>query len=170
MSTVQLSDMENTVRRMTARYTQAAMTTAQIYRYLNLFMTLMLPEHFKNIKLTKPYVFTTIPNVDTYDFPYQAGLLTNPDGTPVPGNIQIAPPVYCQGYILRYSQDKTSFYNRWPKLTVNQQVGTANGTSGPYTGNIPSVPFLRAQLDIFGNVTEAAVVISVLMIAALIIQ
>ena len=78
-----------------------------------------------------------------------------------PGNITISPPVYCQGYILRYSQDKTTFYNRWPKLTVNQQINTGTGSSpNTYKGIIPSTPFLRAQLDIFGNVTEAAVIIS----------
>ena len=160
---VSLTMMETTVRRMTARYTEQQMTTSQIDKYINLFMTLMLPEHFKNIKLTKPYVFTTIPNVDTYDFTYEENPVDN-DGTVTaasPGNIQITPPVYCQGYILRYYQDKTTFYNRWPNLSVNQQIGTGgNGANVAYTGTIPSTPFYRAQLDIFGNVTEAAVIIS----------
>jgi hypothetical protein len=160
---VSLDQMRNTVRRMTARYTTTQMPTSQIDSYINLFYTLHFPEQFKNTKLTKPYVFNTVPNVDTYDFIYE-DTPTNPQtGGRVnasPGNIQIMPPVYCQGYILRYSQDKTTFYNRWPKLTVNQQINSANGTAGPYTGIIPSTPFLRAQLDIFGNVTEAAVLIS----------
>jgi|SRR5271154_610078 len=158
---VNLSLMETTVRRMTARYTPQQMTTQQIYNYINLFMTLMLPEHFKNIKLTKPYVFTTIPNVDTYDFIYQDGLVTDPVGNPLPGNILLSPPAYCQGYILRFFQDKTTFYNRWPNLSVNQQIGVGGqGANIAYTGTIPSTPFYRAQLDIFGNVTEAMVIIS----------
>ena len=160
---VSLQQMEDTVRRMTARYTPAQMTSQQIHNYINLFYTLHFPEQFKNLKLTKPYVFTTIPNVDTYDFPYEDHATdpnTGAQSTLSPGNIQITPPVYCQGYILRYYQDKTTFYNRWPKLTVNQQIGTGTGTVGTtYTGTIPSTPFLRAQLDIFGNVTEAAVII-----------
>ena len=159
--TVTLLDMRNTVRRMTARYTPQQMQDTQVDGYLNRFMTLFLPLHFKNLKLTKPYVFTTQPNVDTYDFVYENGLVTAPGtGAPIPGNVQLTPPVYCQGYILRYYQDKTTFYNRWPKLSVNQQINTGAGTAGPYTGTIPSTPFLRAQLDIFGNVTEAAVIIS----------
>ncbi len=157
---VSLDMMRNTVRRMTARYTAAQMTDTQIDNYINLFYTLQFPEEFKNLKLTKPYVFLTTPNVDTYDFVYQNDLVTDPAGNPVPGNIQLTPPVYCQGYILRYYQDKTTFYNRWPKLSVNQQINTGDGTVGPYSGTIPSTPFLRAQLDIFGNVTEAAVIIS----------
>lgn len=163
---VSLSQMRDTVRRMTARYTPAQMTDTQIDKYINLFYTLHFPEQFKNLKLTKPYVFLTTPNVDTYDFIYEENP-TNPEtGAQTlasPGNIQLTPPVYCQGYILRYYQDKTTFYNRWPKLSVNQQINTGDGTAGPYIGNIPPFPFLRAQLDIFGNVTEAAVIISAMV-------
>lgn len=164
---VSLDIMRDTVRRMTARYTEEQMPTTQIDGYLNRFMTLFFPLHFKNLKLTKPYVFLTKPNVDTYDFIYEENPTDPVNGgqTPgSPGNIQISPPVYCQGYILRYFQDKTTFYNRWPKLTVNQQINTGNGTPNlAYTGTIPSTPFLRAQLDIFGNVTEAAVIISAMV-------
>lgn len=158
--TITLDFMRTTVRQMTARYTPQQMPDSQIDKFINIFGSIHLPLYFKNLKLTKPYVFTTIPNVDTYQFVYENGLVINPANEPVPGNIQITPPAYCQGYILRYYQDKTTFYNRWPKLTVNQQINTGNGTDGPYSGIIPSTPFLRAQLDIFGNVTEAAVIIS----------
>lgn len=155
------SDMRNTVRRMTARYTTASMPDAQVDNYLNLAYTIHFPEQFKNLKLTKPLVFLTTPNVDTYQFVYQNGLTVAPNGEPVPGNIMINPPAYCQGYILRYFQDKTTFYNRWPNLSVNQQINTGGKPANvPYTGTIPSTPFYRAQLDIFGNVTEAMVIIS----------
>lgn len=164
---VSLQMMRDTVRRMTARYTPSQMTDAQIDKYINLFYTLHFPEEFKNIKLIKPYVFLTTPNVDTYPFPYEENPTNPVTGTQAaasPGNVQISPPVYCQGYILRYYQDKTTFYNRWPKLTVNQQINTGGNNAGdPYTGTIPSFPFLRAQLDIFGNVTEAAVIISAMV-------
>ena len=159
---VQLIEMRNTVRRMTARYSPAQMPDTQVDRYINLAYTLHFPEQFKNLKLTKPYVFTTIPNVDTYPFLYENNPANNKGQvvTAIPGNIQITPPVYCQGYILRYYQDKATFYNRWPKLSVNQQIATGTGALFTYTGTIPSFPFLRAQQDIFGNVTEAAVIIS----------
>lgn len=162
---INLQQMENTVRRMTARYTEQQMTTAQIDYYINTAYTLHFPEQFKNLKLTKPLVFLTVPNVDTYDFVYEdhpTNPQTGQQSIATPGNFQITPPVYCQGYILRYYQDKTTFYNRWPNLSVNQQVGTGNGVPGDnYNGVIPPFPFYRAQLDIFGNVTEPAVVISV---------
>jgi hypothetical protein len=154
-------DMRNTLRRMTARYTTSQMTDAQADRYLNLAYTLHFPEQFKTLKLTKPLVFLTTPNVDTYPFTYENGLLIAPNGEPVPGNIMVNPPVYCQGYILRYFQDKTTFYNRWPNLSVNQIIGMGGlAANTAYTGTIPSTPFYRAQLDIFGNVTEAFVIIS----------
>lgn len=158
---VQLQEMRSTVRRMTARYSPSQMTDAQVDRYLNLAYTLHFPEQFKNLKLTKPLVFLTTPNVDTYQFVYQNGLTVAPNGDPVPGNITLSPPVYCQGYLLRYFQDKTTFYNRWPNLSVNQIIHTGGlGANLPYTGIIPPFPFYRAQMDIFGNVTEAAVIIS----------
>jgi len=164
---VSLDQMRNTVRRMTARYTPAQMQDSQIDNYINLFYTLHFPQEFKNIKLIKPYVFLTTPNVDTYPFPYEENP-TNPvtggQATASPGYVQIMPPVYCQGYILRYFQDKTTFYNRWPNLSVNQQINTGGNDEGdPYTGIIPPFPFYRAQLDIFGDVTEPAVIISAMV-------
>ncbi len=159
--TVNLTMMENEVRRMTARYTESQMTTAQIDQYLNLAYTIHFPASFKNTKLTKPYTFLTTPNVDTYPFVYESGLSTTPAGVAVPGNIQITPPIYCQGYELRYFQDKTTFYNLWPKLSVNQQIGVGgNAATIPYNLNIPSIPFYRAEQDIFGNVTIPGVIIS----------
>jgi hypothetical protein len=155
---------------MSARYDEAQLSTTQVDYYINLAYTLRFPEQFKNIKLTKPYVFLTTPNVDTYQFVYQEGLIDDPTQLPlpgnlaVPGNIQISPPVYCQGYRLRYFQDKNTFYNMWPNLSVNQIIDNGgNGVGVPYTGVIPSTPFYRAQLDIFGNVTEPAVIISAIV-------
>lgn len=160
---VTLAQINSTVRRMTARYTTAQMSDIQINNYINLAYTIHFPEQFRTLKLNKPYIFTTIPNVDTYAFPYEANPVNNASGTPVavsPGNITINPPVYCQGYRLGYYQDQSKFYDRWPKLTVNQQINTWDSLINLYTGTIPSTPFLRAQLDIFGNVTQAAVIIS----------
>ena len=153
---VALADMRQIIRRMTARYTPAQMTDSQIDTKINLFYTLYFPEEFKNLKLTKPYVFVTTPNVDTYNFPYQSGLPGNQ-----PGNITVQPPVYAQGYLLRYFQDRTTFYNRWPKLTNLFQIDTGLGTVGPYSGIIPFTPMLRrSEVDIFGNLIESAVLIT----------
>lgn len=163
---VSLQQMRDTTRRMTARYTDEQMTTTQIDRYLNLAYTLRFPEQFKNLKLTKPYTFLTSPNVDTYPFPYEENPINNQgqSSTATPGNIQITPPVFCQGYRLNYFQDKTQFYNRWPNLSVNQQINSGGNLADvPYTGFIPSTPFYRAQTDIFGNVTEAMVIISAIV-------
>jgi hypothetical protein len=157
---VTLAEMRTIVREMTARYTEVQMRTTQLDTFINRAYTLHFPEQFKNSKLTKPYVFFTVPNVDTYAFPYQSGISVDQGGNPAKGNITVNPPVFCQGYLLRYFQDKTTFYNRWPNLSVNQQIDTGDGTNGPYTGTIPSTPFYRAQKDIFGNVTDPAVVIS----------
>lgn len=152
---VNLLDMRSIVRKMTGRYSTAQLTDSQIDTKINLFYTLQFPEEFKTLKLEKPYVFTTIPNVDTYNFPYQNNL---PGGAV--GNITISPPVYCQGYLLRYFQDRTEFFNKWPKLVTLTQINVGDDTVGPYTGVIPFFPFLRGQVDIFGNNVESAVLIT----------
>ena len=163
---VSLDQMRNTMRRMTARYTEQQLPTTQVDYYLNLAYTLHFPLQFKNLKLTRPLVFNTIPNVDTYTFTYEQGVLPSPiPATPTlynPGGIQVTPPAYCQGYLLRYYQDKSLFFNLWPDLSVNQIINSGTGISGQtYAGFIPtSMPFYRAQMDIFGNVTKPAVVIS----------
>lgn len=163
---ISLEQMQNTVRRMTARYDETQMTTDQINKYINIAYTLRFPEQFKNIKLTKPYTFLTTPNVDTYDFIYEENPVSASGQVAVaaPGSIQITPPVYCQGYLLRYWQDKSTFYNRWPNLSVNQIINSGGKPANiAYEGTIPSTPFYRAQLDIFGNVTEPAVIISAIV-------
>lgn len=152
---VTLSEIRTEVRRITGRYNSAQLTDTQIDTYINRFYTLQFPEEFKTYKLTSPYIFTTVPNVDCYNFPYQNGL---PGGNP--GNITIFPPVFCQGYQLCYYQDKSVFYNRWPKLTNAFQINTGDGTVGPYTGIIPFTPMLRANVDIFGNVVQAGVLLT----------
>lgn len=161
---VSLDQMRNTVRQQTARYDEAQMPTSQIDYFINLAYTLRLPLQFKNEKLTKPYVFYTTPNVDTYDFPYEENPISgNPRQTATvsPGYVQVTPPVFCQGYQLGYYQDTRTFYNRWPQLSVNQIINSGGkGVGVAYTGTIPSFPFYRAQLDIFGNVTNPGVVIS----------
>jgi hypothetical protein len=161
---VTLSMMQNTIRRMTARYTEQAMTTAQINTYINLAYTLRFPLEFKQMKLTKPFTFTTVPNVDCYPFIYENDPTNPQTGSQVlvmPGNIEITPPIFCQGYILNYSQNKEQFFARWPKLSINQLLGSGgNAADVPYTGTVPPFPFLRAELDIFGNVTIPAAIIS----------
>ncbi len=161
---VSLDQMRNTVRQQTARYDEAQMPTSQIDYFINLAYTLRLPLQFKNEKLTKPYVFYTTPNVDTYDFPYEENPVSaNPtqNATVSPGNVMISPPVFCQGYQLGYFQDTRMFYNRWPQLSVNQIINSGGkGIGVQYSGTIPNFPFYRAQLDIFGNVTNPGVIIS----------
>ncbi len=161
---VSLQQMRDTVRQQTARYDEAQLTTQQIDYFINLAYTLRLPLQFKNEKLTKPYVFYTTPNVDTYDFPYEENPVnSNPtqNATVSPGYVQVSPPVFCQGYQLRYYQDNSIFYNMWPQLSVNQIINSGGkGVGVHYTGTIPNFPFYRAQLDIFGNVTNPGVVIS----------
>lgn len=155
---VTYADIEIEIRKITGRYNESQMPSATIKTYFNRYYTLHFPEEYKFLKLTSPYVITTTPNVDTYSFPYESNIpnSTLPEGTK--GNITVMPPIYCQGYLLNYFQDRTTFYNVWPRRTNMFQVNTGvASTVNPYTGTIPFTPMLRAQLDVFGNVVESAV-------------
>ena len=154
-----LQDIRTKVRRVTARYRQDQLTDAQIDNYINTFYLYELPENFRTLNLFVPFVFYTTPNVACYDFPYQPGF-TDPNGNPSPGYLNIKTPIFCQGYQLRYFQDKSMFYAVWPKRTQVYQIGVGDGTTGPYAGIMPFTPMIRADQDIFGKVTESNVIIS----------
>lgn len=154
-----LQDIRDKVRKVTARYNQEQLTDDQIDTYINTFYMYELPENFRTLKLLVPFVFTTIPNQACYDFPYQEGF-TDPNGKISPGYLNVKPPVYCQGYRLRYFQDKDMFYGTWPKRSSTQLVATGDGDSF-YEGTIPFFPMLRGELDIFGNVTVSNVIFSI---------
>ena len=154
---VTYAEIETEIRKVTGRYNESQMPSSTIQTYFNRYYTLHFPNEYKFLKLTSPYVITTIPNVDTYAFPYESNLPPSTPTNVIPGNITVSPPVYCQGYLLNYLQDRTQFYNLWPKRTNVYQINTGNASVGPYFGTIPYTPMLRAQLDIFGNVVESGV-------------
>lgn len=145
-----IDDIRDKVRRVTGRYEDTQLTDSQIDVYINTTYKYDLPEHFQTLKLQVPYVFTTIPNVDTYNFPFNDYIFVNQ-------------PAFASGYRMRWFQDKGMFYANWPKPGQLQQIDVGNGTVGPYTGSgggIPGVPFLRAQINAAGQVQESNVIFS----------
>lgn len=142
-----LETIRDKVRRVTARYEPEQLSDAQIDTYINTFDGYDLPEINRNLKLKVPYVFLTLPNVDTYNLPFNDFLTVEPQA-------------WIAGYRLGWFQDDSLFYGRWPKVQQVQQIAVGNGTVGPYTGTIPSIPFLRAQINAAGVVQQSEVLIT----------
>src|SRR6185503_19830629 len=124
-----LQQIRQKVRKVTGRSNTAQLTDERIDSYINTFYTEELPENIRTLKLKVPYVFTTVPNVDTYNLP------VNSDTIVVDGNttftqayVSIQPPAYCAGYQMRYFQDKSLFYNKWPKNVQLFQINSGGNT------------------------------------------
>ncbi len=90
-----------------------------------------MPESLRLLKLKDTFTFTTVPNVEVYPF----------DNV---NYITCEGPAYAAGQQMQVLQDLDLFYREWPKINYIQQVATGNGTPGPYTGSITSVPFMRS--------------------------
>lgn len=126
-----LADIRAKIRRITARPSTDQITDAQIDEYINTYYLYDLPESLRLLKLKDTFTFTTVPNIEVYQF----------DNT---NYITCEGPAYAAGQQIQVLQDLDLFYREWPKINFIQQVSTGNGTNGPYTGTITNVPFMRS--------------------------
>ena len=126
-----LADIRGKIRRITARPSTDQITDAQIDEYINTYYLYDLPESLRLLKLKDTFTFTTIPNVEVYQFDNE-------------NYITCEGPAYAAGQQIQVLQDLDLFYREWPKINYIQQVSTGNGTNGPYTGTITNIPFMRS--------------------------
>lgn len=125
-----LTQIRTKVRRLTASPSQNQLSDAQIDDYVNTFFLFDIPELLKFINLRSIYEFYTDTNIEAYAFPRN-------------DYINIFQPIYIAGYQCFYSQSREQFYRIYPQLQYIEDVGTGDGTSGPYTFQITNVPVLR---------------------------
>ncbi len=114
--------------------------------------------------LKTQYQFQTVPGVDRYNMP-----LYDVQIEPGNQNIGMYPlyqgflgPVYINGIQVPFQTQKNQFFNIWPNVVQNLGVvAQGDGTSGPYTIQIPILPgnqpqnpplngILRGHIDISG--------------------
>ncbi len=125
-----LLTMRDKVRKVTARPSITQITDQQVDFYINTFYLYDMPEQLRLFELKTNYVFVTVPNEPTYDFPVEQ-------------YTSIEQPVYVAGYQQVYYQDQKVFYDVWPKINFEQTVGTGDGvTVAPVLQNLTNVPVL----------------------------
>jgi hypothetical protein len=132
-----LADIETKVRRLTRSPSINQLSQADLDNYINTFILYDFPEHLRTYNLIKPFTFYTNPGQDVYDTNILAfaGATNN-----ILYNFQnlyltVHQPVYIAGFPAFYSQDRTEFFNVYPKINSIASIGvTGNGSAGPFVG------------------------------------
>jgi hypothetical protein len=153
-----LSSIITYVRRIIKSPSNTVITDNLIIDYINRFWLMDVDARIQLFDLQTKYQFQTIPGIDQYNMPlysYQTE----------PGNQQIASfPLY-QGFMMParvngisiplYTQTAL-FYDLWPNYVQQQiQVGTGDGTTGPYSLNLPFFPAIPGHVDLTGVIASS---------------
>ena len=127
-----LSDIRTKIRRLTASPSSAQLTDTLIDQYVNTFYTFDFPQHLKNVNLKETYEFYTQANIDVYDFPLDLFQT-------------VEPPLFIAGLQAFYSQSREQFWRTYSNAQVEtiEQIGSGDGTLGPFTATTNSSPLLR---------------------------
>ena len=106
--------------------------------------------------LKSQYVFQSTPGINAYNMPLYS--VQTEQGSqnigPFPVYQGFEDPIFINGIQVPFYTDKNSFWNLWPNY-VQSLTGAAvgNGTSGPYTFNLPYFPAIAGHIDINGIIS-----------------
>jgi hypothetical protein len=131
MSIATLGDIITKVRRLTGSGSSLQLTDAQIIDYINSFYLYDFPAAFRSLKLKDIYTFNTVQNVDVYPFDY------NHWST-------VQAPVYCMKRNIQLFTNQWSFFNQSYNWQFQQNFTQGDGTVGPYSGTLTSLPIIRS--------------------------
>jgi hypothetical protein len=162
-----LSDIITYVRRLVKSPSNAQLTDNLIIDYINRFWIMDVDARLQLFDLKTSYQFQTTPGVDRYNMPLYS-VQTEPGGQNIgmfPVYQGFIPPVYINGIQVPFQTQRNQFFNIWPNVVQNLGVvATGDGTSGPYTIQIPILPgntppnppldgILRGHIDITGIIS-----------------
>ena len=153
-----LSNIITYIRRIVKTPNNQVLTDNLIIDYINRFWLMDVDARIQLFDLKTTYQFQTIPGIDSYNMPlYNAQ--TEPSGDTIawfPVYQGFMQPVSVNGINIPLYTQKASFNNLWPNYVQQQiQVGTGNGTNGPYTLNLPFFPAVPGHIDITGIISYA---------------
>lgn len=137
-----LQDIITYVRRIIKSPSNALITDNLIVDYINRFWIMDVDARVQLFDLKTKYQFQTQPGVDQYNMPlYQ--IQTQPGAQNIgyyPVYQGFIPPAYINGIQVPWQTQRSQFFNIWPNVVQNVgQIGTGNGTAGPYTLQVPIV-------------------------------
>ena len=166
-----LSDILTYIRRIIKASTSEEISDNLLIDYVNRFFIMEVNERIQPFDFRKKYEFQTKPGISKYNMPLY-------DAQVQPGSQTIEPfpvyqgfmgPAYVNGYEVPFFTEKTNFYKFFPKIpTYMEAVAIGNGTTGPYTLNLPisisnSTPvnppiqsLIRGHVDIGGIIATGS--------------
>lgn len=159
-----LSDIITYVRRIIKSPSNAVISDNLIIDYINRFWIQDVDARLQLFDLKTKYQFQTSPSIDKYNMPLYS-VQTQPGNQTIgmfPVYQGFTGPVYINGVQVPLYTQKNQFFRVFPNIVQNLSVvATGDGTSGPYTFQIPlltgSTPpnppldgILRGHIDITG--------------------
>ncbi len=156
-----LNDIITYVRRIIKSPSEAVITDSLIIDYINRFWLMDVDARVQLFDMKTKYQFQTTPGIDKYNMPLY-NIQTEP------GSQTIAPfPIYqgftggalVNGIQVSFYTQRSLFTSAWPNYVQQQfQVGTGDGTNGPYTLNVPFFPCIPGHVDISGIIAHGNVI------------
>jgi len=165
-----LQDIITYVRRIIKSPSNADISDGLIIDYINRFWIMDVDARIQLFDLKTKYQFQTSPGVDQYNMPLYSSQIAPFPSTVDSQTIEKFPvyqgflsPAYINGVQVPLQTQKNSFFNIWPNVVQNSFTNAVgDGTTGPYTINIPLAPgnstplinpvnaILRGHVDITG--------------------
>lgn len=137
-----LNDVITYIRRIIKSPSNSSISDDLLIDYINRFWIMDVDARIQLFDLKKKYQFQTTPGVDRYNMPLY-------DLQTEPGNQQInfypvyqgfMRPAFINGIEVTFQTQRTLFFGAYPNVVQTPiQVGTGNGTAGPYTLQIPFI-------------------------------
>lgn len=131
------------VRRLTRTPSANQLSDADLDQYINTFVLYDIPEHLRLFALRDTFTFYTNPFQDVYPTDNTILPVINPLFDFKNKYITVHEPIYIAGFRVYFSQNRDQFFNWYPFINAQQQIGTGNGIITTFTGTIPSAPLLQ---------------------------
>ena len=131
MSTATLGDIINKVRKLTGSGNSLQITDSEIIDYINSFYLYDFPSQFRSLQLVDTFTINTVQNIDTYAFDFEH-------------YETIQQPVYVNKKLIPLYNTPLAFYGLFFNWQNREQLATADGTAGPYSGTVQSSPIIRS--------------------------
>ncbi len=126
--------MRKKVRRLTSSASESALSTPDIDRALNTFITSDFPGAIKNDQMRSVYTFFTEPNRDRYPLD-------------VNFNQGVRAPVYFEGIKGSFFKDRQQFFNLWTRFPTKFTPTSSDGINFSFT---IAAPFLSKEVVMGG--------------------